>query len=217
MTRFRWLAVVASAVAGVAALPCVGYTQQPVCPRASPDQEYVISCQPAARGSLYRFLNDFAADHLFKSSKPPFERSIMDIARLAAESVLHDDEALTEALRALPTLGFTRLDSTSGLVSSSTAGSPPSGTGTVEGSLEGLRFTATVPAGLQGGYWRSPAALEIAFWEDRRVRFRVESDGDVSQAVEDEISCIAISASGVRVVTASPQVPDLLVLLQDCP
>jgi hypothetical protein len=82
-----------------------------------------------------------------------------------------------------------------------------------EAGSKKYELAVRLPAKLAGGYWRTPGALQIAFWEKQRASFSLSAPG--TERVEAEVECVAVSADGIRMVTTGTT-PDVLVRFEEC-
>ena len=67
-----------------------------------------------------------------------------------------------------------------------------------------------LPEHVAGGYRSTPGTLELRFWQDRRPSIRVGTGPKLG------IECAALSAEGLRVQTADPAQPGLLIHFENC-
>ena len=73
-----------------------------------------------------------------------------------------------------------------------------------------LRF----PEALDGGYWRGPDALQIAFWEKYRLGLRVLRRG--AEVAAGDVACLALSPDGIMVRFADASATPFFLRIRDC-
>jgi len=71
-----------------------------------------------------------------------------------------------------------------------------------------------LPPRVAGGYWRTPGVLQVAFWDGSRMTLTIKSPNGVELSAE--ITCLVLSADGLRVLTATATHPDMLVMFAGC-
>jgi hypothetical protein len=190
------------------------HAQLPVCAQPTPSESYYTACAPGGRLLAARFLSDLAIDHLLKAETDPVKRRLADILRSAVtKDTLEANGALLAALDGLPPITLTKLDTTTGTVGLVVDEDRRRFSGTVESATKRATVSWELPARLAGGYWRTPATLQLAFWEGQRPRVEVETP---AAKVSVEIECVAVSTDGVRLLTAGRDTPDVLVLFDAC-
>ena len=204
------------ATAAIAAHAGVAHAQLPVCPQPSPEAAYYTACAPLGRILVARLLYDLAIDHLLKSDLDPVRRRLGDLLRAFVNGeVLEKNDALRRYLDRLEPLRLVKLDTTTGTLQLDVAEEERRFTGTfafAEGTSPDISWE--LPARLAGGYWRTPAVLQVAFWEGQRATFRVAApNGD---ALAAEVECLVVSTDGVRIVTGGTSTPDVLVRFEGC-
>ena len=210
-TRLWMLLTVCAAVLRPGAAPA----QRPVCPPPVPDQVYYTACGVGGQVPVSRFLAEFATDHLFKSKTFPFTRRAIDVLRVFDPgSVITDDHPVLPYLQRLKPIVFTRLDTAAGFVDWRVDESDRSFATHVEVAHQQYDVSWQLPARVAGGYWRTPGVLQVALWESQRPTLAVQSQDGLHLSVE--VSCMVLSADGLRVVTTEPSTPEVLVLLGPC-
>jgi hypothetical protein len=194
--------------------PPVVRAQLPVCPQPSPSASYYTACASGARLLVARLLSDLAIDHLFKADTEPVRRRFGDFLRSAvAKDALEANGALADALDRFAPITLTKLDTTTGTLQLLVDEEDRRFSGAVEGKASRTTVSWELPARLAGGYWRTPATLQVAFWEGQRPRLDIET---VAAKLSAEIECVAVSTDGVRVVTSGADTPDVLVHYDAC-
>lgn len=205
-------ALLASALVFHASTACA---QRQVCAPPATGENVVGVCQPFALFPVVRFLADFSVDHHFKPAPPPFERSLLQLLQPFAAKELLDNDALRVFLAALAPLRFVQLDRSTGTVFADFAETARSFEGSLERSDGPVSVSLELPASLQGGYWRGPDLLQLAFWEKHRLRFRLGAAA--GRSVEAEVECVSLSPDGLLLRFAPATTPPLLLFLRECP
>ena len=188
----------------------------PVCPQPDTAAPVWTACSPTGRFLVLSFLSNLTIDQLLRSDGKPIERrprevfeSVVDGDTLAAQA------ALGEWLGGVGPLLLSRFDTATGTLKMET----PEDRRHYSSSMRvgGLDYDVTidVPERVEGGYWRTPGVLQMAFWKDHRVRVAVKTPA--AGAIEGEIDCVVASADGIRLVTAGEGTPDVLVGFGPCP
>lgn len=205
----------------IAALALVGTSgvavaQMPVCPDPDPKAPVWSICAPAGRYVTIAFLSNLAIDQLLRGDSGALERE----PRKVFESVVDGDtfeqqETLANWLGTLKPLRLTRLDTATGTFVLDTEEDRRKFASPLE--VAGLPHDVSVglPARLEGGYWRTPGVLQMAFWKEHRARVSVKSPA--AGTFEAEIECAVVSADGVRLVTAGEETADVLLGFGPCP
>jgi len=206
----------------VAAVTCAGMltpaaaiAQRPVCPQPSPADVYYTVCLEGGQLMTAKMLADFSIDHLFKAPSSPFTRYPLQVLRMFdVAKVIRDDDAIVKYLEHLEPVTFTRLDTATGVLQATVPSEARVLASAIEVSGDRYRLRWRLPPRLAGGYWRTPAVLQMVFWEGSRVALRVRSTRGLS--FDAEIACVVVSTDGIRAVTADPRVPNLLVVFDQC-
>jgi len=189
--------------------------QRPVCAPVGPDEKVKTTCLPFSLFPVVDFLADFTVDQLFKPAPPPIRRDVLEAVQLLAGKPVSDNPELQQFLAALSPLHFTQLDRTTGSVLADFEGDKRE----LKTRLEGLPGSPTLilraPLHLQGGYWRGPDVLQVAFWDKGRFALRMAVEN--GPALEGEVECVALSPDGVLVRFAPATTPPLLALFRECP
>ncbi|MFN2375931.1 MAG: hypothetical protein ABR538_05295 [Candidatus Binatia bacterium] len=205
------------AIAGLVAaafvlLAAPARAQRPVCADLAQGEAVQVACRPFTLFAVVRFLSDFTVDHLFKPSPPPVQRSVMEAVQVFGSKEIIDNPALKEFLSGLAPLRFTQLDRTTGAVLADFTKSPREFRATLEGT--GAELALTLPAVAQGGYWRAPDVLQVAFWEKGRFGFSLTSKDRPAMAAE--IGCLSLTPDGLLLRFEPASIPPLLVLFREC-
>lgn len=188
--------------------------QLPVCPQPSPSTSYHAVCAAGGRLLAARLLSDLSIDHLFKADSDPVRRRFGDLLRSAvSKDTLEANGALADALDRFEPITLTKLDTTTGTLQLLVDEEDRRFSGAVEGKASRATVSWELPARLAGGYWRTPATVQVAFWEGQRPRLAVET---AAARLSAEIECVAVSTDGVRIVTSGADTPDVLVQFDAC-
>jgi len=207
-----WL--VAVTCAGMLA-PAVAIAQRPVCPDPAPADLYYTACLKGGYFIVARLLADFSIDHLFKATSSPFTRQPVEVLRaFDVAKAIADDHAIVRYLERLEPVTFTRLDTATGVLQAAVPEEARVFAAAVDIAGDRYRLRWRLPPRLAGGYWRTPAALQMAFWEESRAALRVKSARGLT--FDAEITCVAVSTDGIRSVTSDPRVPSLLLVFDQC-
>ena len=197
------------------ALPLTASAQRPICPEPVPQDPYFTACNIGGQLATARLLADFAVDHLLKSHNLPFWRRPIDLLRTYdAGWVVTDEHPLVQYLQLLSPLKFTRLDTSTGTVEWEVTDRDRHYETSVSFRGGNYDFSWNLPSRLLGGYWRTPGVLQVAFWETQRPVVGIRSPEGFQ--LNAEISCIALSTEGVRIVTSDPAIPDVLLQFGPC-
>lgn len=194
----------------------VATAQMPVCPQPDPVAPVWSVCSPTGRYLAISFLSNLTIDQLLRADGKPIERrprdvfeSVVDGDTLAAQSVLVD------WLGGLGSLKFSRMDTATGTLAMDTPQERRNFSSTLPVGGLGYDVTIDVPERIEGGYWRTPGVLQMAFWKDRRAKVGVKTP--FAGTFEGEIDCAVVSADGIRLMTAGEGTPDVLVGFGPCP
>jgi hypothetical protein len=189
--------------------------QQPVCRPVAAGEAVRVAYSAASLEPVARLLADFAIDHLLKPSPPDFERTMPQVARPFVAQQLIDNPALAGFLRGLSPLHFTQLDRTTGTVIADLRKDTREYRAPLDGVPGSPTLSLRLPERLEGGYWRGPDVLQVAFWERKRAQGRLEWTG--GPAVEGELECLSLTSSGLLVRFAAAGTPALLVKFEEKP
>lgn len=188
--------------------------QRPVCAPPAPGEVLKTSCRSWAAETALRLLDDFTVDQLFKPGPASFERSWGQLLSAFASKDIPEDETFRAAVRSIEPLRFTPLDRTTGTVLSDLASSPRELRLQPESFGGPVSVDVTLPRLLEGGYWRSPDSIQVAFWKTSRIAIGVEFEG--TEVVRGEVECVALSPDGLLVRFAEEQNPPVFLQLRDC-
>lgn len=207
--RIRWLlaACIASTWRGIAA------AQQPVCPPPSLDKPSYGLCAPAGRLVAARFLWELTIDHVLKPDV--FSRRADDLFRsLAPKTVQENNPQIVAYLAGLEPAMLSRLETSTGALDMAVPDGKRTFASTVEIDEQQYQLSWRLPARIAGGYWRTPAVLQIAFWDGSRMALTLTSPNGTE--VSAEIACLALSTDALRVVATDASTPDILVAFVGC-
>lgn len=189
--------------------------QLPVCRPLGADEDVVVSCRPFSLFPTARFLADLSIDQLFKPAPPPVGRSVLEMVQLFAGKEVLDHPDWKKFAGALPPVRFQQLDRTTGTVLGDFADATPELSAPLDKVEGSPTLTVSLPAVLQGGYWRGPDALQVAFWEKQRAAVKLAWPG--GRSFQGEIDCVSMTPDGVLIRFAPASTPPLLMLFRDCP
>lgn len=204
-----WLAATAFLLGATAAR-----AQRPVCAPLGPAEAVQPVCAPFSLFPAVRFVADFTVDHLFKPAPPAVQRTVLETGQLFAAKQIGDNPALQSFLAALAPVRFLQLDRTTGTVLADFHSSPREFEGPVAGVEDEATLTLRMPGKLQGGYWRAPDVLQIAFWEHARVALHIAYSG--RRVFDAEVECVALSPDGLLVRFTPSQLAPVLVRFREC-
>jgi hypothetical protein len=190
------------------------HAQRPVCAPVGAEERVQPFCAPLSLYAAVRFLSEFTVDHHFKPAPPAIQRSALDTTRFVIGKQLADNPALETFLRGLEPLRFIQLDRSTGTLVSDFGKNERRFQGSLKGVEGEPALTVRMPASLQGGYWRAPDVLQIAFWQNQR--FAVRMDYGNGRAFDAEVECIALSPDGLLARFASPGAAPLLLQFREC-
>jgi len=189
--------------------------QLPVCAQPTPTQTYYTACATGGRILVARLLGDLAVDHLMKADSQPVQRRLGDLLRnVTSDDTRDKNTGLRNALDLLAPLTLTKIDTATGTLLLTIEDDRRRFSGTLEGATTSTTLSWELPPRIGGGYWRTPATIQIAFWAGQRFRFDLESA--TAEKVSAEIECLAISVDGIRIVTTGVDTPDILVRFDEC-
>ncbi len=207
------LSVVALAVALTFVLPRPAAAQFPVCAAPAAGEVFRTACRTWEAAGVLQLLDELTVDHLFKPEAPPFERTWTQLlAPFTSKNLVENEEFRARAM-ALAPLRFTQLDRTTGTVSTDLASAPRELEIESRGFGDPVQLRIRFPEALDGGYWRGPDVLQIAFWERNRLGLTVVHGG--SEVVSGDVECVALSPDGVLVRFAGGVAP-LFLRTRDC-
>ncbi|HXC51676.1 MAG TPA: hypothetical protein VN634_12370 [Candidatus Limnocylindrales bacterium] len=205
----HFLVVVAACCSAVTA-----EAQQPICPQFVRGQQVAVVCRASYGFSVVRFAADFTVDHLLKPLPWSFERSLSQIAQAFAFKELRDNPELAKFLLAIAPIRFAQLDRTTGTVSAAFESNERAYSAPVSGVTGTPKFSLDLPERLEGGYWRAPDVVQIAFWQGKRMHVRLENaDGN---AIDGEIACVSMTPDGVSITFAQESTPAVFLMTRGC-
>jgi len=192
------------------------FAQQPVCAPPSPNLTYLSVCKPGPGvvHNVTRLLSAFTVDHLFKPPPPPVSYTIADLIRPVAGSQLMAHEDLSDYVDGLAAISFTRLDNSTGTLKADFEDTQRDFNEEFGSDNQAARLKIQLPVHLEGGYWRAPDVLQMAFWKDHRPGFTFEfADGHV---VRSHITCVSLSPGGLKIDLADEEQPGVVVSFGSC-
>lgn len=188
--------------------------QQPVCRPLAPGEAAIRSCRPPCLDAAVRLLADFSVDQIFKPAPPTFGRNPLDLAQALVGKELRDNPQLAAFLASLPSLRFRQLDRVTGTL----VAEFPESRRVFETRLEGVPGEPTLaikfPEHMEGGYWRAPDALQIAFWEGKRMDARLASA--TGATLEGTLQCLALSPDGLLLRMGPGDKPPIFFAFREC-
>jgi hypothetical protein len=189
------------------------WAQHPLCPAPAPDDSYYVTCRLGGDRVVTSFLYDFSVRHLF-TSPDAFEIPTATIFGFLDDpmAVQADPDARAAFLKNRPTVVFRPIDATTGEFKSEGANGEQ--TLTVSHPALGSTVVVTVPAVVQGLYWRSPGHLDLQFYRERGVRFRITAPG--APDFDEALQCVSITPFRARATTADPKHRHLIDLFEGC-
>jgi hypothetical protein len=209
LARAATIAGLVAALAGFSAA-----AEPPVCAPPSAGEVFRTSCRSWDTGAVVQLLDELTVDHLFKPELPAFERTWIQLFAPFTSKNLVESEAFRKLAQQLEPLRFTQLDRTTGTVSASLASAPREADVQALAFGEAVRLHLRFPETLDGGYWRSPDTLQVAFWEKYRLGLRV-TRGDAVVAAGD-VACVALSPDGLMIRFAEKENPPFFLRIRDC-
>jgi len=205
----------AAAILSIVGWAGVSVAQLPVCAQPEPDQPAYTACLPGGRFVVVPLLTNLAIDQLMKADGTPIKRDGHELFQsMASEESREKNAALGEYLDRLEPLKLTRIDTSTGTLRLDVADEERSFSTTVVVGDAEHRLGLELPARLEGGYWRTPGVLQMAFWKGQRVSLTSKTTS--GSEFSAEIECVSVSADGIRIVTSGPSVPDILVGFDPC-
>ena len=192
--------------------PRVASAQQPICANPAGDDSFYVSCRAGQSQKVAAFLHDFAMNQYLSTEK--FELpsdKLLDLLALG-DLLFPTPNDRVEFVAKRPSVEFRPLDEVSGeFVSRATVASQAIRS---TDAHTGVKIEADIPALLQGVFWRSPGHLQLQFYKDHEIRFKVTS---AKLPVYDEvIRCVTVTAGELRVTTADPEHRGLLNQFERC-
>lgn len=174
------------------------------------------ACLPGGRFLIAPMLSSLAVDVLLRGEPGPIKREPRAVFKsMASKDVVEANASLADWLGRLPALELSRLDVSTGTLKMHIDEENRKFEATIE--ARGIPYTVGIelPSRLEGGYWRTPGVLQMAFWKDQRAVFKATGQlvGDV---VGGEVECVVIASDGVRLVTTGSDVPDILLRTDAC-
>jgi hypothetical protein len=207
--RAATVAGLAFALAGVSSA-----AEPPVCAPPAAGEVFRTSCRNWDTGAVVQLLDELTVDHLFKPELPAFERTWLQLFAPFTSKNLVESEGFRKLAQGLEPLRFTQLDRTTGTVSASLAATPREADVDALSFGEAVRVHVRFPETLDGGYWRGPDTLQVAFWEKYRLGLRV-TRGDAVVASGD-VACLALSPDGLMVRFAEKDSVPFFLRIRDC-
>jgi len=190
--------------------------QSPVCPRPIPDRPVHVACAPGGRFAAAAILSNFAIDQTMRGDVGTFQRAPHGIFTSVTSQETQDGNAALGAwLARLAAASFTRLDTATGTLRMDVDEEDRSFTTRMETGETTTDLSLTLPQRVEGGYWRTPGVLQIAFWKGRRVGFKASVAG--ASELASEVECLTISGDGIRLLLSADEAPDVLVRFDSCP
>jgi hypothetical protein len=183
----------------VLALCTPARAQRPVCVAPGPTEPHHVFCLSDAYFPVVRLISDFTVDHLFKPAPPAFRRTFSDFLAPLAGYQMATHPELAGQLKALE-LKFTQLDRTTGVLVGDFAkleNASRAINGVWNENKLPLTLQVDVPARVEGGYWRSPDAVQLAFWKGKSPIIKVAADGQTT--IGGAVDCLGFSSNGVHV------------------
>ncbi len=188
--------------------------QQPICPPLAPGEAVLTSCRPLSSAPAIRLLADFTVDHLLKPAPPAFGRGALELAQPFVGKELRDNPDLTAFLNALPSVRFTQLDRGTGTLAADFSGARREFQSPMQGVSGEPTLAIRFPEHLEGGYWRAPDALQVAFWEGKRIDARlVAADGTTREVT---LQCLALGPDGLLLRMGPDGSPPIFLAFRDC-
>jgi hypothetical protein len=189
--------------------------QLPVCPQPEPDRPVYELCAPGARFVIAPILANLAIDVTIRGEGGPILREPRALFRsIASRTTQEKNPALDEFLDHLPPVKLTKLDTATGTLRLDVGEDERTFHSTIVVGESSTELSLSLPERIEGGYWRTPGVLQMAFWKGQRVGLHVDVGG-VGQ-LDAEIECTVISGDGIRLVTSGDDVPDVLVRFDGC-
>ena len=171
-------------------------------------------CLAGGRYLIAPFLSDLTVDLLLRSEGTVVSREPRSLfASMATADTIKSNKALTDYLAGLPALRLNRLDTASGSLRMDLAQEQRSFSSQFEAGENSWQLRIELPERIEGGYWRTPGVLQMAFWKGRRASFVVP--GPDGSEISAELECLVVSTDGIRLVTAG-STPDILIGYDQC-
>jgi len=191
--------------------------QQPICAPPVPTQTYLDVCHSSSFvvRDVTRLLSRFSVDHVFKLPPPAFSYSFKEFVSPLIADLLNRYEDLDAFISGLAAVQFTRLDYSTGTLSANLEDAPRSFSTELENDDdEKSRLALQLPILLEGGYWRAPDVVQMAFWNDHRPSFTFELDD--GKVVEGDVKCISLSASNLKIDLENEDQPEIVISFGGC-
>jgi hypothetical protein len=195
-------------------VPATADAQEPVCPPDSGDKMYRTTCRPDLRFGVVRFLSDFTVDHLFKPSPPRIRRTPAELLAPFVGDTVAANEDLRDHVGSIDDFRFTQLDTATGVFYADIDEDTRTFSSVLSSVEELSSFRIELPERLEGGYWRTPGALQLAFWKGKRVGFFARTAQE--ESLQGSIACVAISADRLRIELADESMPGIIVEMSEC-
>jgi hypothetical protein len=206
---------IATAVVVIVGWAGVCAAQYPICPQPDPDQPVYVACVPDGRFAVVPLLTDLTVDLLLKSEGVPIRRDGRELFKsMTSEETFKANSPLADFLDRLEPVELTRTDTATGTVRLEVGENERRLSTMVTIGDSQVRLGLEFPECVEGGYWRTPGVLQVAFWKGQRPSFSTRLA--VGTELAAEIDCIALSVDGIRVVTAGTSVPDILIGFEAC-
>lgn len=187
----------------------------PVCAQPDLSAPVYTACLSNGRYPVISQLTDLAIDQLLKGDGAPLSRDLHAIFVAAAnKDFVEANRPLADYVAHLGSIELRRLDTSSGTLQLDVAEADRKFSAPIFIRNSSYDLSLELSARIEGGYWRTPAVLQVAFWKGQRPSFRVGKGDDV--AVTAEIECLVVAVDGIRIVTAGQQTPDVLVRFDSC-
>ncbi|HEY2773497.1 MAG TPA: hypothetical protein VGK20_05540 [Candidatus Binatia bacterium] len=210
------LRLVAATVLTIAAWPAAAPGQVPVCPQPDPERPMISACAAGGRYAVAAFLNNLSIDQTLRGEGAPILRDLHSVfATSAPQGFQKQNAEVGDYLGHLPPLRLSRFDTASGSVEMAVPDDSRTAQFELQAGGHDLKLGIELPERIEGGYWRTPGVLQVAFWSGRRAKFHTQlTDGS---AFDAEIACLVVSGDGIRIVTTGDDTPDVLVRMDACP
>ncbi|MFN2426922.1 MAG: hypothetical protein ABR587_10810 [Candidatus Binatia bacterium] len=205
--------VVASAILLVlAAGAAPASAQHPVCAPPAAGEVMKTSCRSWAAPAMLRLLDDFTIDQIFKPVS--FERTWSSLMSAFASKDIPENEAFRATARSLEPIRFTPLDRTTGTLLSDLSGSPRSIDVRPDAFGGPVSVHVELPELLEGGYWRGPDSVQLAFWKRSRVAVQIRFED--TEVARGKVQCVALSPEGLLVRFAEEASTPIFLQIRDC-
>jgi hypothetical protein len=208
-------AAITSIVVSVAGWIGDARAQLPVCPQPEADKPVYTACLPGGRFLVVPLLANLTIDQLLKADGGPIKLNAHSLfASMASKETVQKNSELTRYLERLDPLLLTRIDTSTGTLKLDLSEEQRSFSGTVTIGESELHAGLQLPARIEGGYWRTPGVVQVAFWKGQRASITTRT---VSGAeIKAEIECLVVSADGIRLIPVDSSTPSILVEFGPC-